>query len=191
MRLKYLLAQAFFLLATSAVFSQIKTPAYNGKSISFGLDVDRVIGPLNDRYHYGFGGSVKLEIPVKVGLSLTASAGYVLFAPNGTFQNTIDFYNLDIQNYKFIPVKVGAKYYLTNHFYGEVQTGAVFSEDKRSTTGVIYSPGLGWSYAITDRHGVDLGIRYEGWTVTDKSGYQPANNVNNFIGFRVAYKFGL
>lgn len=147
------------------------------RKLSIGAEFGLPIGDFGDVYSVGFGGSLQYEHPIAKSLNLTGSAGFLTFTPKKELKD------LGADNFGVIPVKVGAKYYFGGNFYGAGELGAGFGTNDGSKTAFIYAPTLGASFSVADKSSIDLGIRYEGHSVS--------GGTLSFIGIRAAYAFGL
>ncbi|WP_454800930.1 outer membrane beta-barrel protein [Mucilaginibacter phyllosphaerae] len=142
---------------------------------SIGLEAGLPVGDVKNLSNFAIGGSLKYDHPIAENTFITGSAGYTKFLSND------DAKSIGYKIYA-IPVKVGVKYFFDQGFYGEAQVGAAFVNESMlgvsgNTTTFAYSPGIGYSFG----GGVDLGVRYEGWT---KSGTTISQ-----VAARLAYSF--
>ncbi len=135
----------------------------------------------NSSTYVGFTGRLQYNISQKFALTLTS--GYY------------DFLSKGYSSMGMIPVKVGFKYFVSQHFYFSGEAGAGFELSDfgafkhgeygiPKSTKLIWSPGVGYSVKSWD-----FGLRYENFSSTktfagEKNGY-------GFVGLRVAYGFGL
>lgn len=172
----------FLLTAIAGIFaftnaSAQKDAAMNGPKLGIGAEFALPIGDFADGWKLGFGGSLLYQHPVAPNLNLTANAGYISFKSKELpiIGGTI--------NTGFIPVKVGARYFLAENFYINGELGAAFATgDNNGGTAFAYSPGVGVEFPVADKSSIDLGARYEGWS---------NNGSLSFIGIRAAFNFGL
>jgi hypothetical protein len=152
---KFLLA---LVLLSGAAFSSFAQSSSQTGKFSIGLEAGLPVGDAKDVSNFAIGGSLKYDHPIATGTFVTLSAGYTKFLSND------DAKAIDYKLYA-IPVKVGLKYFFAESFYGEAQLGAAFVNESiggasGNTTTFAYSPGIGYAFG----GGVDLGIRYEGWS---------------------------
>jgi len=168
-------------IAFSASFAQSKSGS-NGAKLSVGLDFGVPTGNWSNNYSIGFGGSGKAELPVSSAFNFTITAGYINYYTKGGAKTIREFFGASTYD-GFIPVKAGGKYFFSPNFYGEAEVGARFGTNNNSGTAFIYAPGLGVSFPVSDKHDIDFGARYEGWS-------QDGGNIGQ-VAFRIAYKFGL
>ena len=171
----------FLLTAIVGIFaftnaSAQKDAAMSGPKLGIGADFAFPMGDWKDAgMNFGFGGSLLYQHPVAPNLNLTANAGYINF-------QTKDLPLVGKLNAGFIPVKVGARYFVAENFYVNGELGAVFGTEDGAGTAFAYSPGLGIEFPVADKSSIDLGARYEGWS---------KNGTSSFIGIRAAFNFGL
>lgn len=176
MKKVFLLTAIAGIFAFSNVNAQSKDPAMNGPKLGIGAEFAFPMGNYGDLYKMGYGGSLNYQHPVAPNLNLTVSAGYLGF-------KTKDFLGFSGTS-GYIPVKVGARYFVAENFYLNGEIGAAFDASKGDGTSFIYSPGAGVEFPVADKSSIDLGVRYEGWG--KQFGVTPS-----FIGVRAAFNFGL
>lgn len=172
--------KVFLLTAIAGIFafSNVKAqkdPAMSGPKIGIGAEFAFPTGNFGDVYNFGYGGSLNYQHPVAPNMNLTASAGYINFETKEVLGAKF--------NSGFIPVKVGARYFLAENFYVNGEVGASFGTgDLNDGTAFVYSPGVGVEFPVSDKASIDLGGRYEGWS---------NNGTLSFFGIRAAFNFGL
>lgn len=167
----------------SGAFAQSKsTSTASGAKLSVGLDFGLPVGDWKNAYSVGFGGNGKVEIPVASAFNFTVTAGYTSFYAKDAYKTFLKNVGADTYN-GYIPVKAGGKFFFGENFYGEAELGARFGTNNSTGTAFIYAPGLGFSFPVSDKHDIDFGARYEGWS-------QDGGNIGQ-VAFRFAYKFGL
>lgn len=167
---KFLLA--LVLLSGAALSSFAQSSSSTGK-FSIGVEAGLPLGDAKNSSNFVIGGSLKYDHPIAENTFITGSAGYNKFIYKSDFKDFGSFYA--------IPVKVGLKYFFAESFYGEAQLGAAFMNEKfegesANATAFAYSPGIGYVLG----GGVDLGVRYEGWS---------KNGTISQISARLAYSF--
>jgi hypothetical protein len=139
-----------------------------GGKFSIGLEAGLPVGDIKDAGGKLFiGGSLKYDQPIAAGTFLTGSAGYTSLS----FKDEVGGGSAG-----FVPVKVGLKYFLAESFYGEAQVGAAFSTESGGGTAFAYAPGIGYAFG----GGLDLGVRYEGWS---------KNGTVSQVAARLAFSF--
>ncbi len=140
----------------------------------FAIPTDREFSKM---FTIGFGGSGKLDVPITSALYATASAGFISFYTKDKYAGD----PVDLNNKSYIPLKAGAKYYVSPLLYAQAEAGASVGVQKNSGTALIVSPGFGASLPITKTGFFNADIRYESWM-------RDGGNLNNF-SLRVAYQF--
>ena len=139
------------------------------------IDLDFAIpgGKYGDNFGFGFGGSGGLDIPVTRKFYATGSAGVISFYQGGKTVPT------DTRSY--IPMKVGAKYYLNQLIYVQMESGLAPGIQQGAGTAFILAPGAGISYYVSERSAINAGIRYESWS-------REGGNINMPV-FKIGYQF--
>jgi hypothetical protein len=168
-------------VAFSASFAQTKSTS-SGAKLSVGLEFGLPVGNFGNAYTIGFGGSGKAEIPVSSAFNFTMTAGYTTYYYEKPIKDLAKAFGADTYQ-GYVPLKVGGKYFFSPNVYGEAEIGAAIGTNNSAGTAFAYAPGLGLSYPVSDKHDIDFGVRYEGWS-------QDGGNVGQ-VAFRIAYKFGL
>jgi len=148
---KFLLAVALIAGVSVGSFAQSKSD--DGGKFSIGVEAGLPVGSSSDFYSFGIGGSLKYAQPIADATAFTISAGYTSFMGKTIL-------GVKVPAAGFVPVKAGIKYNFAEAFYGEAQVGAAFSTQSGGGTAFAYSPGIGYNFG----GGVDLGVRYEGWS---------------------------
>lgn len=173
---KILLAAALIVGASFSTFAQSKG---EGNRFSIGFDGGAPIGDAADAYNAVVGGSIKFEAPIAASTAFTLSAGYSAY-----LGKTIAGFK--IPSYTAIPVKAGIKYHFNEGFYGEAQLGAAFGTKSGSKVAFAYAPGIGYDFG----GGVDIGVRYEGWSVKTNNGLGNSDTATlGQIAARLAFSF--
>lgn len=176
MKKVFLLTAIAGIFAFSNVNAQKKDPAMNGPKLGIGAEFAFPTGDFGKGSDFGYGGSLLYQHPVAPNLNLTGSAGYLNFESK-------EIPGIGKLNAGFIPVKVGARYFLAENIYVNGELGASFATgSNNSGTAFVYSPGVGVEFPVSDKSSIDLGGRYEGWS---------NNGTLSFIGVRAAFNFGL
>ncbi|WP_443947163.1 hypothetical protein ACJVDH_08640 [Pedobacter sp. AW1-32] len=166
------------ILATSAaavaLFFTTNANAQSSQKLGIGI-----IGgiPTSDAYNVALGADIRYQFDVDKQLSIPVTAGYTHL--NG---KEIGNTGVDIPNYGYIPVKVGAKYFFNSTgsgVYGLAELGAGFGTSTGAGTSFVYSPALGYAWS----NGLDLGVKYEGLSRDGGS--------TGYFGLRLAYGFSL
>lgn len=157
------------LFAFSSVNAQTKAP-----KLSIGAEFGFPTGDYGKVFNLGYGGSLQYQHPVAANLLVTGSAGYTTFKVKSSIGSGSD---------GAIPIKAGARYYFGENFFAAGELGAAISTETGGKTGFIYTPGIGVEFPVSDKGSIELGGRYEGWSVS--------GGTKSFIGLRAAFNFGL
>ncbi|MCJ8208775.1 outer membrane beta-barrel protein [Mucilaginibacter sp. RS28] len=151
--------------------------------LSVGAEFGLPVGNASGYYSVGLGGSLKVDIPIAPKFFFTGSAGYTSYLVKNSVKETLKSWGItNNSSTPVVPLKVGGKYFISPLFYGEAQVGAAIETDSGGSTSFAWSPGVGFLLPAGNG-GVDLGIRYEGWS-------QHHSTFGQF-GIRVAYSFNL
>lgn len=170
MKKLFLLTAVAGLFAFSSVNAQTKSP-----KLSLGAEFAFPMGDFGDVFNFGYGGSLQYQHPVAENLLVTGSAGYTNFQSKEILGVKV--------NSGAIPVKAGARYYFGENFFAAGELGAAIGTEKGDKTGFVYSPGVGVEFPVSDKGGIEIGARYEGWSYS--------GGTRSFIGLRAAFNFGL
>ena len=155
-------------------------------------------GKTTDYYKDGYGGSIKIEVPIVHSLHFTGSAGFLYYrsayyfslfyfdnmlAPTAAYNEQGN--KIYSAAYKYIPLKAGLQYYYSKCLYLGADAGEAIKVGPVSAKSFIYSGGLGGVIPINKHNGIDLSIRFE-------RGYKNVdyNYAMSQFGFRLAYRFG-
>lgn len=171
---------ALFLIVFASIFSFTQSYAQvrgqDGPKLGIGADFAFPQGSYGDRADFGAGVSLLYQHPVSARLNITGNVGYLRFTGEGTYVNL---------KFKegFVPIKAGARYFVSENIYGAGEVGVVFSTANGSGSGTafVYTPGLGVVFPVSDSGNIDLGARYERWT--------RSNGTISLIGIRAGYNF--
>ena len=181
MKKLFLLGLVVAVTGFSSIKAQLRAPKF-----SIGLEVAAPTSDAHNLYSVGFGGSGKIEIPATRQLFITATAGYSSFYLKDALKNTLRTFGASLKPAGFVPLKVGAKYYLIPLVYVEGELGAAIGVQQSATgtnilsghgTAFAYAPGVGVVVPII---GIDAGVRYEGWS---------QNGHFDQVALRVAFRF--
>jgi hypothetical protein len=167
-----------------------------GQSLSFGLEGNASFTKQFDGayqyapYQLGVGFVSRFEMPIQGSdINLTATTGLTAFFSDQTVRHFLgrkDAYTEQI--YYFIPVKVGAKYYIGYNFYLEGEVGGIVNASNSFKTTISYAPGIGIAIPFQQTRALDLGIRYETYNQIDVYGEK---FIKSFFSARLVYKFGI
>ncbi|TKC09714.1 hypothetical protein FA047_01180 [Pedobacter frigoris] len=143
--------------------------------LGLGLDFAFPTGDFGDRANYGFGGSVNYLHPVGKFLNIIGNVGYLRLEGDdvGPFKYTEGY----------VPIKAGARYYITQNIYGEGQAGIAIptANGSGSGTAFAYMPGLGVDFPVSEDLNIELTLRYENWA--------RSNGTRSFVGLRAGISF--
>lgn len=169
--MKKLFTIASLLLALAAgAFAQD-----SGKKISFGLGLEAALPP-NAAFTGGAGLTARITYGLNEKMAITGTSGAIAFIPKSVS-------GVDMKPQINIPIKAGFKYMLTNRIYGLLESGYTITKTyfvnpangsvmSASGSSFVYAPGVGVKFG-----GLDLGLRYEGYTGS------------GFLGLRLGYDF--
>ncbi|HEY4324978.1 MAG TPA: hypothetical protein VGN20_13365 [Mucilaginibacter sp.] len=170
---------ALVLFVGSNANAQSVTP----NNLRFGIGVDGLlpVGNSTSTLNFGLGVTPRLQYSLSDKVALTFTSGIYHFFPKtvtypatGAFPGFTTKYESDI-----IPVKVGAKFFVTSNFYIAGEVGAAFEvANGGGPVHFLASPGIGYATKKWD-----IGARYENFS---GNGYS-----DGIVGLRVAYGFGL
>ncbi|RYY35625.1 MAG: hypothetical protein EOP46_09370 [Sphingobacteriaceae bacterium] len=133
--------------------------------------------PSRSIFNIGFGGSGKAEVPIVSPVSLTITAGYTSFYYKSAL---IGAGNRFPDPAGYVPLKGGAKVYLSQGFYVEAEGGAVLETNHAKNTLSVFAVGPGFLIPLkNDSRSIDFSLRYERWS----------NNLTQ-TGVRLAYRLG-
>lgn len=163
---KYLLLLLIF--SCSKLRAQNNTPAFSG-----GFEL---AAPSRSAYKIGFGGSIKLEVPITTPLDLTLTGGFTALAFKSDLLNSSDKHVAA----RFVPLKAGVRYFASPGLYAEGELGVAIETNYTKQNSFAFSIGPGFMFPLDAKDQIDLGFRYEHW----------ANQLTQ-TGIRIAYRFGL
>jgi len=173
----FLIGSLFFLFG-------LKAHAQNDPGIGIGAELGFPSGNFAGISGFGIGTSVKVDLPISDPLAITLNGGVMNF-----FSKRNPFFKT--QNFRYVPLKAGLKYILSEGFYAEAQLGTSLPLNRDQKTLFVWSPGLGNLFRLNGNNKIDLGIRYEAWTGKNDNFETRSINTKGFVGLRVAYVFGL
>jgi hypothetical protein len=182
---KIVLFAAVLMFAAFNSFAQSTTSSQYAGKFSIGLETGLPVN-YTSTYWIAVGGSFKYEQPVTPNVLITLSAGYTDYNYTQALKNELRANYNYTSGLNFVPVKIGAKYFLSpsnsfdssnTGFFGEMQVGAAIGVGKdHSGTAFIYAPGVGYQFET----GFEAGLRFESW---NKSGSLDQ------VALRLAYSF--
>lgn len=213
-KIKQTMKKFTLLMAIAAVFTSAAIAQEN--RFSAGVELAMPMGDFADAAGFGFGASLRYEIPIGEQLGFIPTIGVLSFGGEeieSGFPGIASF-KTETTNLMF-PIQVGLKYYFMeaqDGFYADIETGVHIvsskikteidllgvkstSEETASDTNFGVAPGIGYHLA-----NVDIGLRYQllfakaSATFTDPvTGTTTTvedNVTNSYIGVRLAYVFG-
>jgi hypothetical protein len=165
------------LLLIILAFSALQAQAQSVQ-LTKGFSVGAELGiPTQSIFNIGFGGSGKAEVPIVSPVSLTVTAGYTSFYYKSAL---IGGGNRFPDPAGFVPLKGGAKVYLSQVFYVEAEGGAILETNHAKNTLSAFAIGPGFLIPLkSENRSIDFSLRYERWS----------NNLTQ-TGLRVAYRLG-
>ncbi|MBC7889548.1 MAG: hypothetical protein H7Z13_16845 [Ferruginibacter sp.] len=152
----------------------------NNFSFSIGPELSFATGSFSNTHTVGTGGTVQAEYYVMEKLKATATFGLLAYVgKSGPVSNTKN------KGRTIIPIRVGAKYFLTGGIYGGAQIGVAFLGNYQPTgTAFAYSPlMLGYEFKTKSEKTIDATIKYDAYTGSGGIGTVGA------FGIRLAYVF--
>ncbi|WP_184550605.1 hypothetical protein [Mucilaginibacter sp. FT3.2] len=198
---KHLLVLA---ILTAMAFNCLAQTNYNDHSrISFGFIYGATVGPASNNYTYASGFLAKYELPVKSSaLSLTLTSGYSFFVPQTRYTDPahapgVVYDNFDYAHAAFVPVELGARFYLVKKLYIEGNVGASFNVNSHpqyytnKTVALLVSPNLGYAFRFgpSGKVGLDLNLGYEDRFESATTAYRQGSYGR--IALSAALSFGL
>lgn len=157
------------------------------KKIRFGVGAEGgiVTGDAHNFSNLELGGTARVQYGLSPKVALTLTSGYYNF-----FGKTVPGLNEKYQSLGMVPIKLGAKYFVSQNIYlaGEAGVGietktfAYQGEpdnlSSQTHTKLLLSPGIGYA----SKHW-DVGVRYEN--------YSGQSTNYGLVALRLAYGFGL
>jgi hypothetical protein len=168
------------ILGFSNVNAQTKDVAMTGSKLGIGAEFAFPTGSFGDAYDFGYGGSLQFQTPIANKLNFIATGGYLNF--KGKDIADIAGVTYKVEDRGFVPLKIGARYFIAENFYAGGELGAAIGTKSGSGTAFVYTPHIGVEFPVADKSTIDLGARYEAWS---------NNGTSRFVGLRLAYNFGL
>jgi len=153
---------------------------YSGRpTLSIGANATKPVGDFDAISDFGFGGDIKLAIPVATSTDITLNAGYLYFSRDNNHAPQLKATEL-------YPFKAGVRYrFKPRGFYVEPQVGWTSANTPGAAEnhgGFTYAANLG--YYLSNHF--DLSARYEEIARNSDAGGNRA-----FAGLRLAYNFKL
>jgi len=162
---------AVALLFASNVKAQTSNPGDIWR-LGIGVEAGLPTGDLNSFSNFELGGTARLQYDTKSNICYMLTSGYY-----NVFAKSVAGVTPSAQG--IVPVKLGLKYFATDHIYFSGEAGAGFETNYADNTKLILSPGIGYA----NIKGLDVGLRYENFSgQSDNYG---------LVGLRIAYGFKL
>jgi len=182
--MKKIFILAILTFSTSLIFAQ-RQGRFN---FSLGLETGYTAGPNVQRWNIGAGGTGQFEYFLKDNVSITLLSGYIGYL--GSKESS----GLKYRSITIVPLKAGARFYLGRNLHIGGELGAGFLGNGGShTTAFAYSPIIGVSFRTFDgerqRGGVDISIKYDGYTFNSRDIPNGLGNTFGAVGLRVSYIF--
>ncbi|MEO5890428.1 MAG: outer membrane beta-barrel protein [Ferruginibacter sp.] len=170
------------LILSVLVVVVISIPAFSQDkkfSFSVGPELGFSTGSFSNTHSVGIGGTIQGEYLVMDKLKATATFGLIGYAGKRGLLNP------DKAAQRIIPLRIGAKYFLTGGLYGGAQLGVAFLSNyaQHSGTAFAYSPlMLGYEFKLKSDNAFDATVKYDAYTGSGMG------TIGTF-GIRVAYIF--
>ena len=181
--MKKLLGSLVLIISLSfSALAQDEGPKYK---VSLGGEFLYVIGNAVEFHNVGYGASLQGEYKLSPKLNVTASGGYISLGVSKLYNDIYSpWLNGSVKSPILYPVKAGLKYKFHKKIYAAAEAGAAIAEPNAVRgTSFAYAGGLGTNFEVSSKSSIDVGIRYEGWSLN-------TNNTYSFVGLRAAYVFG-
>lgn len=168
------------LVITIAIYISTFAQSEQKFSFSAGPELSLATGSFSNTHSVGVGGTIQAEYDVMDKLAATATLGLLAYAGKSSILNP------DNAAQRIIPLRIGAKYFLTGGLYGGAQLGVAFLSNyaQYSGTAFAYSPlMLGYEFKTKTGKTFDATIKYDAYTGSGGIGTIGA------FGIRLAYIF--
>lgn len=142
---------------------------------SLGPELSFASGSFSNTHSIGIGATVQAEVSLQEHLYGTATFGIISY--NG---KSVAYTGTKTTGQIIIPLRIGAKYFLSGGVYGAAQIGVGFLNNFYSGTSFAYSPQIGYEFNTKSGKALDVTFKYDGYS---------KNGTIGAIGFRVAYIF--
>jgi hypothetical protein len=172
------------LASAAAVVGLFFSTNVNAQAPKLGIGINVGVPTDKDYFNFTLGGDARFQFDVANQLSIPVTVGYTnFFAKDRDFGSGVIIKG---QDYGFIPVKAGLKYFFDatgSGLYGLAEAGAAFGVTNNAKTAFLYSPAIGYAWS----NGLDLGVKYEG--ISNATTYTPGTTGQ--VALRIAYGFKL
>ncbi|MBL0356854.1 MAG: hypothetical protein IPP72_08150 [Chitinophagaceae bacterium] len=165
--------KVILLTTISLCVAAIRFAQDKGFKFSVGPELALPIGDFSNGWSFGIGATAQVEKSLQDKLYGTATGGIVFYngkSVGGGLKNA---------GISIIPIRVGAKYFLSGGIYGAMQVGLGFI-NKGIGTAFAYSPQVGYEFQTKSGKAVDATFKYDGYS---------KNGTLSEIAFRLAYIF--
>lgn len=173
---------AVFCILSVFLFCTNANAQSTNSNFRLGIGVDGLVpvGSLTNTSNFGLGITPKLQYTFTNKFAVTLTSGfYNFFGKTITLADGLGGTVSLKTKLQIVPVKLGARYFVTPDFYVAGEAGVGFEvENGSGPTDLLLSPAVGYA----SKHW-DVSLRYE--DITHNS------NSVGFLGLRVAYGFGL
>jgi hypothetical protein len=158
--------------ASAAVIAQ----SQSGFKFSVGPELGFAAGSFSNSHSIGIGVTGQAEISLQEHLYGTITVGVVSY--NGKSYGS----GLKYAGQTVVPLRVGAKYFLTGGIYGALQMGVGILNKLNNVGGTAfaYSPQIGYEFKTKTDKKIDATFKYDAYS---------KNGTIGAIGFRLAYIF--
>lgn len=141
---------------------------------SVGAELAIATGEFSNTQSVGVGGTVQVSYRGFTLTDFTLSTGYISFAGKSAGSG------IKYKGAGILPIKVGIKYYISEGFYGQAQSGVGIFSNNGGTT-FAYSPVMGYEFDTKAGQAFDVSLKYDGY-------FKNSSNLGS-VGLRLAYKF--
>lgn len=147
-----------------------------GFKFSVGPELGFATGAFANSHSLGIGASVQAEVAIQEHLFGTATFGIISYIGKSYGSG------LKYAGQTIVPLRVGAKYFLSGGVYGALQAGVGFLNklNNEGGTAFSYSPQIGYEFKTKKDKALDATFKYEGYS---------KNGTKGAVGFRLAYIF--
>lgn len=120
--------------------------------------------PSGNVFKYGYGASVKSEWPIAQDLSVTGTVGIARLDYKHIFKEELQ----PTKAATFVPITVGAKYFLADDFYFEGNVGGGISSDYTRKDGFFaIELSAGYQWKLSKSGSLDTSVSYLNWGNND------------------------
>lgn len=143
---------------------------------SIGPEAGVVTGTYSSIWGFGLGASAQVEHFFKDNVSGTGIVGVISYFGKSYGSG------LKYKANNIIPIRIGVRYYIGEGFHAGAQLGVgILGNGGSSSTGVSYSPQIGYNFKTNKGKAVDATFKYDG--------YSRKGGTVGALGIRLAYIF--